>query len=338
MPPKVTAQDVAREAGVSQPTVSRVFTPGTKVSPALADKVKRAAQRLGYRPNTLARSLITGSSKTIGLIVAYLDNPFYTEALEKLSRGLREKGYHIMVFMAANDAGDVDAVVDDLLAHQVDGIILASVAMSSVLTDRLREEGVPMVLFNRGTEDKALSSVTSANFDGGRKVAEFLHAGGHERIAHISGWQGASTGRDRAAGFQAGLADAGVAPFGVIDGMFNRAAAADAARSLFAQEPRPDAVFVGNDHMAFAVMEVITRELGLRIPQDVSVVGYDDVAMSAWPSFGLTTVRQPANRMVDGVIETLMAQIAGQSTTTHIEIDGPLVIRRSARVPQGWDT
>lgn len=338
MPAKVTAQDVATAAGVSQPTVSRVFTPGMKVSPALADKVKRAAADLGYRPNTLARSLITGQSKTIGLIVAYLDNPFYTEALEKLSRGLREKGYHIMVFMAANDAGDVDAVVHDLLAHQVDGIILASVAMSSVLTDRLSQEGVPMVLFNRGSGDTTLSSVTSSNFEGGRKVAEFLLAGGHKRIAQISGWQGASTGRDRAAGFEAGLSAAGVSPFDVIDGMFNRDAAAEAARALFSKENAPDAVFVGNDHMAFAVIEVLRDEMRLRIGQDVSVVGYDDVAMAAWPSFGLTTVRQPANQMVDGVIDVLLSQIAGDTSARHIEIDGPLVIRQSARVPKGWDT
>ncbi|PTX55531.1 LacI family transcriptional regulator [Litoreibacter ponti] len=338
MAPKVTALDVARAAGVSQPTVSRVFTPGMKVSATLADKVKRAAAELGYRPNTLARSLITGQSKTIGLIVAYLDNPFYTEALEKLSRGLREKGYHIMVFMAANHASDVDSVVHDLLAHQVDGIILASVAMSSTLTDRLSEEGVAMVLFNRGSSDRELSSVTSANFDGGKRVAELLIAGGHARIAHISGWQGASTGRDRAAGFEAGLAEAGYEAFGVVDGLFSREAAMAAARALFAGSEGPDAIFVGNDHMAFAVMDVVRGELGLRIPEDVSIVGYDDVAMAAWPTFELTTVRQPANRMVDAVIAQLMAQIEGDAPPKQTEIEGPLVIRRSARIPEGWST
>jgi len=147
---KVTAQDVAQAAGVSQPTVSRVFTPGVTVSAELEKKVRDAAKVLGYRPNALARSLITGQSMTIGLIVAYLDNPFYTEALEKLSHTLRERGYNIMIFMAANHAGDVDQVVHDLLDHQVDGIILASVSASSALTDRLRDEGVPLILFNRG--------------------------------------------------------------------------------------------------------------------------------------------------------------------------------------------
>ena len=144
--PKVTALDVARHAGVSQPTVSRVFTPGMKVSPKMAEKVRAAARELGYRPNTLARSLITGESKTIGLVVAYLDNPFYTEALEKLSRALKDRGYNLMVFMAANHAGDIDNIVQDLLDHQVDGIIMASVSMSSALTDRLSAENVPLIL------------------------------------------------------------------------------------------------------------------------------------------------------------------------------------------------
>ena len=335
--PKVTSQDVARAAGVSQPTVSRVFTPGVKVSAALEDKVKTAARELGYRPNTLARSLITGQSMTIGLIVAYLDNPFYTEALEKLSKTLKERGYNIMIFMAANHASDVDGVVHDLLDHQVDGIILASVSASSALTERLLEEAVPLILFNRGHVDKSLSSVTSANYAGGKKVAEFLVAGGHERIAHISGWQGASTGADRCEGFKEGLADHGLTPHAIVDGLFSREAAAAATRGLFSGGTAPDAIFVGNDHMAFAVIEVLRGELGLEPGQDVSVVGYDDVAMSAWSTFELTTVRQPANRMVDAVVEQLIAQIEGNAPDArHIEIDGPLVIRRSARIPKGW--
>ncbi len=334
---KATSQDVARRAGVSQPTVSRVFTPGVKVSEDLDKRVRQAASELGYRPNTLARSLITGQSMTIGLIVAYLDNPFYTEALEKLSRTLKERGYNIMIFMAANHAADVDAVVNDLLDHQVDGIILASVSMSSKLTERLAEEGVPLILFNRGHSDNSLSSVTSTNFAGGQKVAEFLVAGGHSRIAHISGWQGASTGRDRQAGFVAGLANAGMTPFAVVDGLFSRDAAAAAVRGLFADSQTPDAIFVGNDHMAFAVMEVIERELELSIPGDVSIVGYDDVGMASWPSFELTTMRQPANRMVDAVVAQLLAQIAGQSPhPVQTEIDGPLMVRKSARIPKGW--
>lgn len=328
--------DVARAAGVSQPTVSRVFSPGTKVSKELASRVRDAAASLGYRPNTLARSLITGQSKTIGLIVAYLDNPFYTEVLERLSRRLRQEGYSISIFMASNSPSEVDDITHDLLDQQVDGIILASVSMSSELTLRLSQQGVPLILFNRGQDGIEASQVTSANYAGGRRVAEFLLAGGHTRMAHISGWQGASTGRDRRAGFEAGLAAEGQSPIVVIDGMYDRKTAADAARIVLQQNP--DAIFVGNDHMAFAVLEVI-RATGLRPGIDISVVGYDDVAMAAWPSFALTTIRQPAMRMVEAAVKELLAQLGPTPPPpASIEIEGPLILRETARIPPEWST
>ena len=337
MAERVTSSDVARRAGVSQPTVSRVFTAGVRVSPKLEARVKSAADELGYRPNTLARSLITGRSRTIGLIVAYLDNPFYPEALEKLSLALKDRGYHILVFLAANHAEEIDPVVEDLLAHQVDGIIIASVGISNRLTERIYREGIPLVLFNRGQDDPRLSSVTSANFDGGRRVAEFLLAGGHTRIAHISGWQGSSTGRDRQAGFVAGLKALDVDLLGCIDSHFRREEAAQATLRLFSAPKVPDAIFVGNDHMAFAVMETLRLELQLRIPEDVSIVGYDDVSMASWPTYELTTVSQPANQMVEKTVEMLLARIEGDAIEPQkLEIGGPLMIRSSARVPEGW--
>lgn len=333
----IRAADVAKRAGVSQPTVSRVFGVGTKVSKKLELKVKTAAAELGYRPNTLARTLATGRSKTIGLIVSFLENPFYPEALEKLSLVLNESGYHILIFMAANQAEEIDTIVEDLLDNQVDGIIFASVGISNTLTDRLVKENIPLVLFNRGQDDPRLSSVTSANFEGGRTVAQFLLAGGHQRIAHISGWQGSSTGRDRQAGFIKGLKDAGQELIGCIDSRFRRSLAAEATRRLFLGEIIPDAIFVGNDHMAFAVMETIRTELGLRIPEDVSVVGYDDVSMSEWPSFNLTTIRQPANRMVEETVKMLLSMIDGDFLTVQkLEIDASLQVRGSARIPEEW--
>ena len=334
---KVTALDVARRAGVSQPTVSRVFTPGAKVSKALIDRVRTAANELGYRPNTLARSLITGRSKTIGLVVAYLKNPFYPEAIEKLSEALNREGYHILVFFATNLAEEIDPVIDDLLDHQVDGIILASVSMSNQLTERLSQENIPFVLFNRGQENPDMAQVTAANFDGGRKAGRFLAAGGHQRIAHISGWQKSLNGRDRQAGFIAGLEDAGLQPLRCIDSHYRRRMAINATNELMAAPVKPDAIFVGNDHMAFAVIETLRCDLNLRVPEDVSVVGYDDVQMAAWKIYDLTTLRQPANRMVDATVKLLLGMINGEDTGPRkIEIDSTLIVRGSARVPDDW--
>ena len=332
---KVTSLQVAERAGVSQSAVSRVFTPGASASPKTVDKVRKAAAELGYRPNMMARAMITGKSRIIGLVVAYLDNQFYPLALERLSNALQAKGYHILVFTASNAHDRIDGVIADLLDYQVDGIITASVGMNSDLTDRCEAAGIPVVMFNRGQAGASVGSVTSANIAGGRKVAEFLLSCGHTRIAHISGWVGSSTGHDRQQGFIDALAAAGTEPCAVIDGMYDRDTAAQATRDLMAG-PKPDAIFVGNDHMAFAVVDTLRHELGLRVPQDVAVVGYDDVPLAAWPAYQLTTVRQPLNRMVDASIDMLLSQISeGEIAPSRIEIDGPLIQRGTTLNPKG---
>ena len=340
MSSRVTAEQVAQRAGVSQSAVSRVFTPGASASPRTADKVRRAAAELGYRPNVLARAMVSGKSRIIGLVVAYLQNHFYPEALEKLSNELQEQGYHVLVFMASQTAGNIDKVVDEILDYQVDGIIAASVALSSDLTERCRAAGVPIVLFNRSQDGDEISAVTSDNRAGGRKAAEFLLAGGHERIGYIAGWEGASTQRDREAGFLDGLASAGRNLHARTSGSFDTEKARNAAREMFADPTdRPDAVFVANDHMAFAVMDVLRSELGLNVPNDVSVIGYDDVPVAAWPAYSLTTVRQPANRMVAHTVEIILDKIDNANVEPRqVRIDGPLIVRGSARIPEGWKT
>lgn len=336
---KVTSAEVAARAGVSQSAVSRVFTPGASASQKTIEKVRKAADELGYRPNSLARAMVSGKSRIIGLVVSYLENHFYPEALEKLSKLLQERGYHVLIFMASQNEDEIDQVVDEILDYQVDGIITASVAMSSELTERCRRARVPMVLFNRSQDGPGLSSVASNNVAGGRKVADFLIAGGHEKIGYIAGWSEASTQRDRETGFLAGLAKAGLELHSRDEGNFRLEDAADAARRMFSRADRPDAVFVANDHMAFAVMDVLRFELGLRVPEDVSVVGYDDVPIAAWPAYNLTTVRQPANRMVAETVDLLLAEIDGERRGARkIEIDGPLILRGSARIAEGYET
>lgn len=334
---RITAMDVARVAGVSQSAVSRVFTPGASAAPQTAARVRAAAAQLGYRPNVLARSLITGHSKIIGLVIAYLDNQFYPDALDRLSSALQAEGYHILIFTAADAGADLDRVIGELLDYQVDGIITASVGISDEITKRCEAAGIPVVMFNRGQDDPRLSSVTSDNFNGAREIARFLADGGHTQIAHITGWTGSSTGRDRAAGFRAGLSEAGLAPQAVLDGRYRRSEAANATRALFDGPVPPDAIFVGNDHMAFAVLDTLRIDLGVRVPEDTSVIGYDDVALAEWGAYRLTTWRQPSNRMVAATVALLLKLIGDQKRSPeNIEIGGHLVVRESARVPEGW--
>lgn len=331
--PTVTSADVARLARVSQSAVSRTFTQGASVSDDTRSRVMKAADELGYRPNALARSLISGKSGIIGLLVAYLDNQFYPTVIEKMSRALQEKGYRILLFMT--NTGDQDAVVQDMLQYQVEGVVMASAHLSSGLAQRCADNGIPVVLFNRYMATSPANSVTSDNLEGGRMVAHFLVDGGHERIAFIAGYEDSSTNRDREAGFYKGLAERGVVCHSRAVGAYTQAGAAQAARDLFSADAAPDAVFVCNDHMAFSVMDVLRNELALSIPDDVSVVGYDDVPQAAWLGYDLTTVEQPSTPMIDETVNILLEQIKDSSLKPRAAVlPAKLIVRGSSRKPK----
>ena len=331
---KATSFDVARLAGVSRAAVSRVFTPGGSASPKMNARVRAAAEQLGYRPNALARSLNTGRTQMIGLLVAYLDNAFYAEAVERLSLELQARGHHILLFMATPTVADTDRVVREIMDRQVDGIVLASVTMSSSLARECARGGIPVVHFNRELDEAGLNAVVTDNRAGGVAVAELLCAAGHRRIGYLAGYEGASTQRDRERGFREGLIAHGMplAARGLTN--FIRAEAEAATRAMFGRGDRPDAVFVCNDHMAFAAMGVLRAELGLRIPQDVAVVGFDDVPMAAWPEYDLTTVRQGMARLVEETADVLLARIEDPSLPPRrVLIEGRLIRRGSTRAP-----
>ena len=332
--PGVTSSQVARRAGVSQSAVSRTFTPGASISPKTRAKVMVAAKELGYRPNAIARSLITNRSRIIAVVMAYLENLFYPDVLEELGRLLVKENYRLLLFTGFMDR-DSDPVFDQLMQYRVDGIILASTSLSSDLSEECAAAGIPVVLFNRTTERDAVSSVTTRTREGGRRVAEFLVAGGHKKFGYISGLESSSTNRDRFAGYREGLAEAGHTEIMVEVANYDRAEAEAAARKMLSRPDRPDALFVANDHMAVAVMDVARHELGLSIPEDLSIVGYDDVGPARWTSYGITSMSQPLKRMVEATVSILMEQISsGEIEAEHRILNGELVVRTSARLPK----
>lgn len=329
----VTSSQVAEHAGVSQSAVSRTFTPGASISPKTRAKVLASAKALGYRPNAIARSLITNRSRIIAVVMAYLENLFYPDVLEELGRRLAAENYHVLLFTGFKDR-DSDPVFDQLMQYRVDGIILASTSLSSELAEECATAGIPVVLFNRTTEKEVASSVTTRNFDGGRLLGEFLVAGGHRSFGYIAGLPNSSTNRDRLAGFEAALARHGLAKPIIRIGNYSRPEAEQAARELLSLSERPEAIFVANDHMAVAVMDVARYEFGLAIPDDLSIVGYDDVGPARWPSYGITSVTQPIGGMVEATVDILMDQIAsGDIEANHKMISGELIVRTSARRP-----
>lgn len=329
--PSITSLDVARLAQVSQSAVSRTFTPGASVSVATRVKVEEAARKLGYRPNAIARTMITRRSRIIGVVMSYLENQFYPVVLEKLSQRLQRDGYHVLLFIT--DTRQTDAVLAEILQYQVDGMVMASTEMSSALALRCEEAGIPVVLFNRISSGSVnTSSVTTDNYQGGQLVGHYLASTGHARVAYIAGLEDTSTNQQRERGLRDALAEAKQSLFAHAVGNYDFEDAKAAARKLFSvnAEQRPDAVFVANDHMAIAVMDTLRIELGLRVPQDVSVVGFDDVKQATWGSYQLSSVVQDADAMIEATVGLLMEEMDGENQNRAVVLPTRLVLRASS--------
>lgn len=329
---RVTSAQVARRADVSQSAVSRTFTPGASVAPHTRQRVMDAARELGYRPNAIARSLISGRSRMIGLVAAYLDNQFYPIVLERLARALQSRGYHTLLFIS--EPGDQDQELEKLLAYQVDAVVMASATLSSALAKECLEADIPVVLFNRDVPDTPASCVTSDNLAGGRLVADYLLNSGHRRLAYIAGAENSSTNRDREAGFIQGLEARGISLLHRGVGAYSHQSAAQATLAMMRSDTPPDAIFVANDHMAFAVLDVLRGPLGLRVPEEISVVGFDDVPQAAWGAYELTTVAQPTDQMIEATVSMLFNQLeTGQAESTRECLPVRLIERSTARIP-----
>jgi DNA-binding LacI/PurR family transcriptional regulator len=328
-----TSIDVAKLAGVSQSAVSRTYTPGASVAEGTRSRVLDAARKLGYRPNAIARTLITRKSRMIAVVASYLDNQFYPVVIEKLSKRFQEDGYHVLLFIApANE--DADELLMELMQYHVDGIVLLSAVLSSAIARDCADAGIPVTLFNRISQlGSTVNSVSSDNEEGGRLAAQVLLAKGHQRIGYIAGMEDSSTNRDREAGFNAQLAAHGLRVFARAVGHYNFDAARAAALQMFrVSDPlqRPSAVFVANDHMAIAVMDTLRSELHLRVPQDVAVIGFDNVPQAAWGGYSLSSIEQDAQAMIETTVRLMIERINDETLAPqHVKLPVRLVERAS---------
>ncbi|SAL57809.1 LacI family DNA-binding transcriptional regulator [Caballeronia humi] len=329
----VTGHEVARSAGVSQSAVSRVFTPGASVSVQTRAKVLAAATKLGYRPNLIASSLITGRSRIVGVVVPGLRNPFYAALVDALSEALSGRDYRVMLFTAWHGTS-ADPILDEILRYRLDALILVSAELSSRLAEECGEVGLPVVMVNRKTDSEAVSSVTGDNRAGAACIGSFLLAGSHRRFVFMAGLDSSSTSRDREAGFRERLLQAGAVPPLKVHGSYTVEVASRATRELLKARTRPDAIFCANDQMAMAAMDVARSEFGLDVGRELSIVGFDDTQLAASPAYRLTTFSQPVEKMVDNAVAILVDACNGRdlSTGPHI-VGGRLVVRDSARLP-----
>lgn len=324
--------DVAEAAGVSQAAVSRAFTPGASVAPETRARVLAAARSLGYRPNALARSLVTHRSNMIAIVMANMWNPFYARALAQFTDQLQTQGYWVLLFKVTDDSRVDDALLA-ALEYQVDGVIITSATLSGRMAEECANHGVPVVLFNRYTLNSDVNAVWCDAASGGRVVADTLLDQGYRRLGFLAGDPGTSTSRDREAGFRSRLAERGCELYRRAEGDFTYESGITASRRLLGGPDRPDAIFCANDLMAMATIDVATGELGLRVPEDVALIGFDDQPMAAWPHYNLTTIRQPLERLVSATVEVIGAAIEHPGGERVLRIlPGELVVRGSCPV------
>ncbi|MBF6595709.1 MAG: LacI family DNA-binding transcriptional regulator [Thermaceae bacterium] len=327
---RITSHEVALRAGVSQSTVSRVFSGDERLSEATRERVLGIARDLGYKPNAIARSLITRRTKIIGLVASYMTNPFFPVVLQAFTQRLHELGWRVLLFTAGTSE-DVDELLPEVLAYQVDGLIIVTASLSSQMTREVLQRGTPVVLFNRYAPGSGASAVSCANYEGGRLVAEVLLDAGHKRLAYITGRADTSTNVDRQRGFLERLAER-KSHCKIELGNFTYAGGFDAALRLLKSKKRPDAIFCANDITALGALDA-ARKLGVRVPDELSVIGFDDIPMAQWTAYDLTTVRQPVEEMIEASVELLLERVNNINLGSVLKfLPGTLVRRGSARL------
>lgn len=332
----VSSKDVARLAGVSQPTVSRVLNSPDSVKPDKRLKVQRAMEELGYYPNLIARSLVTKRTRTIALVSGSLRNNYFVETTDEIIRFNKSRGYKTIVYFE-DDNGAPD-FFDSVMGQKVDGLLLSLIRLDDPLTGKIAKAKLPCVFFNRVPREGG-HCVVADNEASTRMIAGHLLALGHKNIAYISGETDVSTFHERRNGFMGALREAGIEPRAEYL-HFTRATAdeqvADCTARLLALPDRPTAILCATDTMALACMNTILRQ-GLRIPDDISLAGIDDIRLAGHAAMQLTTIGYAGNTMAVRAADLLLELIerspaAGQSPRL-ITLQPQLIVRRSTGRP-----
>jgi LacI family transcriptional regulator len=330
----VTSHDVARLAGVSQPTVSRALRDQAGVSAATRKKVREAARALGYVPSQAGRALSTQTTGRIGIVSAELSNPFYPTVLEPLHDALAAAGYRAILI---TDRGDQPVELEPLLDGSLDGVVLTTTERHSPLPHELGRRGVPFVLLNRVVDGTAADAIVADNRVGAAAVADLLVRLGHRTIGAVLGPESTSTGEERHRGFRDRLAELGLPlnPRYLLRRPFAEASGREGLHQLVTLHPRPTAVFCGNDVIALGACNA-ARALGIRVPEELTVVGFDDIPMAAWDAFALTTVRADLAGMARTAASLILQRIQSPDGPTRtVVLPTTIVRRRTDGAPPG---
>jgi LacI family transcriptional regulator len=322
---KPTSVDVARAAGVSQTTVSRTFRGDTRVQSATREKVQAAARSLGYYPDAFARQMVTRKSGVIAVVVPDVDNPVFSSMITLLHEQMQNRGLRMMLFLERNfEQGPHDVLGSAGLP--VDGVVLTSATVASSVVNEILKQDIPSILLQRDTPAAQIDRVMPDDAAGCRAIASHLADLGHTRIGMITGSPHTSSGRGRKAHFTTALNQLGHA----VEDRYTRisaphfGASRQAARELLSMPDRPTAIFCASDTIAVTVLDV-AHEIGVRVPEDVSIVGFDDIDFASWSMINLTTVRQNLAAQCCTALTMLLERIDGleapaRSITSEVEL------------------
>jgi DNA-binding LacI/PurR family transcriptional regulator len=306
---RVTAQQVADRAGVSISAVSRAFTQGASVSSGTLSKVMKAAQALEYQPNVMARSLMTGRTELIGLVSNNFDNPAFMEIFDLFTRRLQDRGLRPLL---ANLSGNSDPqqAITMLRQYNVDGVIVASSTVSPAFIDGCVAANIPLVhAFGKRTGRSAAHIVGADNIQGGRLAAHILLDHGYKHPAFLGGPRSASSTIDRLNGFRAGLKDKGLKPVAeVFANSYSHEDGRQVMQTLLAHTSI-EAVFCGDDILAMGALDAC-KACGRSVPEEIGILGFNDIAMAAWTAYDLSTIRQPIADIIVAAVELAIGLVA----------------------------
>lgn len=330
-----TIREVSRLANVSPSTVSRVLTGNAPVAEETRERVMAAVRELGYQPNTFARGLVTNRSEGIGVVINEISSPFYSTIVQGIEEVVEAHGKHLIVSSGhAREAVEREAV-EFLRQRRCDALILHLEAISDYDILQWVEGDTPIVIVGRYVAELPDRCIHLDNVAGGYLATKHLIEHGHRKIAHITGWMAIQDARDRVEGYRRALEDAGI-PFDdmlVVEGDFVEEGGQRGARRLLERDRDFTALIAGNDQTAAGAMRVF-REYGLRVPQDISVIGYDDVLLARYLHPALTTIHQPLAEMGRAAGQLALAalgEVQGEGVTRRF--DPELVVRESVARP-----
>jgi LacI family transcriptional regulator, repressor for deo operon, udp, cdd, tsx, nupC, and nupG len=338
---RVSIKDIAKAAGVSHSTVSRALANSPLVNTKTRTRIQRIAQEVGYSPDAWARSLVMGQTRTVGVVVTTITDPFIAEVVQGIESTAYEHGYTVILVSSNFDPAREMAAVEMLHSKRVDGVIVTSSRVGAFYQSHLERMGVPVVLLNNHSEQSGhyMFSVTVDNQHGGHLATQHLIELGHRRIAYVTGPAGTSSSEGRLAGYQQALAEARI-PFDpalVVQGTGRAEGGEQALPKLMSLSLPPTAVFCYNDVTAIGLMRK-ARESNVLVPGDLAVVGFDDIPFASCGYQSLTTIAQPKLEMGQQAMQMLLALMAtpspAEAQVTDIVVQGQLIIRESSGAPR----